>query len=79
MGPLQHRRVSRAVDAWVDAELDPPRAGQVAAHVGECWDCSSAAETARLIKRSLRGRADGQPGRLATARLQRLAQQLLGR
>jgi len=81
MSRLQHRRMSKAVDAWVDAwvdaELEAPRAQLVAAHVRECWDCSSAAETARLVKRSLQRLHAAAPRRLASARLKRFAQELL--
>lgn len=73
----EHRRLRRAVDAWVDRELDDATAHEVAAHLHECWDCSSAAETTRLLKRSLRGRRDREPPRLATLRLQRFAEDLV--
>ena len=66
------------IDAWIDGELDAAKARIVAAHVRDCWDCSSAAETTRLVKRSLRSRGDREPRHLATARLARFAHQLSG-
>ena len=72
----EHRRVSEAIDAGVDAELDDDTARRVAAHAHDCWDCSAAAETARLLKRSLRQSRDREPPRLATARLHRFAERL---
>lgn len=72
----QHRGLRRAVDAWVDAELDEDGAGAVAAHVRSCWGCSSAAETARLVKRSLGRLRQAQP--LASVRLRRFARDLAG-
>ena len=50
----EHRRYRKAVDAWVDGELDAAAATSTAAHLRECWDCSSAAEIAKLVKHSLR-------------------------
>ncbi|MDP9386491.1 MAG: zf-HC2 domain-containing protein [Actinomycetota bacterium] len=69
----QHRRLSRTVDAWVDGELDAERTSLVVAHLDDCWDCSAAAEMARLIKRSLRLRCDRQPPGIAATRLRRFA------
>lgn len=70
--------MSRVIDAWVDGEVDARVARVVAAHVRDCWDCSSAAETTRLVKRSLHARGDREPRHLATARLARFAHQLMG-
>jgi hypothetical protein len=66
------------IDAWIDDELDAAKARVVAAHVRDCWDCSSTAETTRLVKRSLRNRGNREPQHLATARLARFADQLSG-
>ncbi|MGH9151268.1 MAG: zf-HC2 domain-containing protein [Acidimicrobiales bacterium] len=74
-----HRRLRRAVDAWVDAELDEAEAAAVAAHLRTCWRCSSAAETARLVKECLRRLRHAQPPPLASARLRRFARDLAGR
>lgn len=68
--------MGRAVDAWVDGELDAEAAGMIALHVRICWDCSSAAETTRLVKASLRAHRDHEPPRLAAARLRRFAERL---
>lgn len=65
------------VDALVDDELDGPTAEFVGAHLRECWECSVMAETARLIKRSLRRTAGREPPSLATARLRHFSQRLL--
>ena len=62
-----------AVDAWIDGELPPSSAAVVRAHLEECWDCSAAAETLRLIKRSLANLARDNPPLVASARLRRYA------
>jgi hypothetical protein len=69
MGPLQHRRMRRAVAAHVDGELDASGGGAVATHLRECWSCSGDAELLMLIKRSLRKRRDRDA--LAVLRLRR--------
>ena len=61
----------------VDAELDDAAAKSMAIHLQDCWDCSSAAETAKLIKRSLRLVPARQPSPLAAARLHRYAARLV--
>jgi anti-sigma factor RsiW len=71
-----HRRVRRAVDAYVDGELTRGRAAAVAAHLAECWGCSGDADTLRLVKRSLQGRATRRPSDLALARMRRWAEGL---
>jgi predicted anti-sigma-YlaC factor YlaD len=73
-----HRRMRRAVDAYIDGELgSPQRFVEVQAHLDECWGCSGYAETVRLLKRSLRRLADRQPTDLAAARLRRWATDLM--
>lgn len=72
----QHRRFREVIDAFVDAELDDDAARSVAMHLDDCWGCSSAAETATLIKRSLRLLPSRQPSPLAAARMHRYAQRL---
>jgi anti-sigma factor RsiW len=74
---LRHRRLRRSVDALVDGELDVAWAAVVEQHVRTCWECSAAADAARLIKRSLRRRAEREPTSLATARLLRYSDRLL--
>ena len=72
-----HRRMSRAVDAYVDGELcSPERIAEVETHLDRCWGCSGYAETLRLLKRSLRRLADRQPTDLGIARLRRWATDL---
>jgi anti-sigma factor RsiW len=71
-----HRRVRRAVDAYVDGELTRGQAAAVAAHLDECWGCSGDADTLRLVKRSLQRRATRRPSDLALARLRRWAEGL---
>ncbi|MGH9268241.1 MAG: zf-HC2 domain-containing protein [Acidimicrobiales bacterium] len=72
----QHRRLSRLVDAWVDGELEAAQSRLLAAHVAECWDCSSAAETTRLVKRALHARARREPPGIAAMHLHRFAASL---
>lgn len=73
-----HRRMQRAVGAYVDGELrSPTRITAVRAHLDECWGCSGYAETLRLLKRSLRGLATRQPTDLVAARLRRWATDLM--
>lgn len=69
---VEHRRMRRAIEAYVDGELSSPaRIAAVRAHLDECWDCSSAAEALWLMKRSLRRLAQRRPSSIAVARLQR--------
>jgi len=68
-----HRRMRRAVDAYLDGELPPTRAGAVEVHLDECWGCSGYADAVRLMKRSLRRLAQRRPSDLAVARLRRWA------
>ena len=71
-----HRRVRRAVDAYVDGELTRSQAAAVEAHLDECWGCSGEADTLRLMKRSLQRLAARSPSDLARARLRRWAEGL---
>ena len=72
----QHRRLSKLVDAWIDGELDDALTRSMAEHVADCWDCSSAAETTRLVKRALCARARREPPGIAAVRLHRFAASL---
>jgi anti-sigma factor RsiW len=74
MSPLTHRRMRRAVTAYLDGELDATDAHAVAAHLRECWACSGDAEVTRMIKRSLRNRRCDDF--LAVVRLRRFAARL---
>jgi anti-sigma factor RsiW len=62
-----HGRMRRAVDAYIDDELPPARAGAVAGHLDECWGCSGYADTVRLMKRSLRRLAHRRPNDLTVS------------
>jgi anti-sigma factor RsiW len=72
-----HRRMRRAVGAYLDGELSPPEAAVVAAHLDECWGCSGDAEMLRLIKRSLQRLAARRPTDLVLVRLRRWADGLI--
>lgn len=76
MNRLRHRRLTLLLDAWIDGELDADQARIVAAHLTDCFDCSSAAEVTLLLKYALRARARREPTRLATARLHHFADTL---
>jgi anti-sigma factor RsiW len=52
-GLLAHRRLRRAVEAYLDGELTPDAHAEVARHLSICWECSIAAETLCLLKRAL--------------------------
>ena len=54
MNRSEHRRYRNTVTAWVDCELDAVAAMSTAAHLRECWDCSSGAKIAKLAEHSLR-------------------------
>lgn len=78
MHALTHRRMRRAVGAYVDGELDAADTSAVTAHLDECWGCSGEADTLRLIKRSLRGRSVRRPADIALARLRLWVDHLTG-
>lgn len=72
-----HRRMRRAVAAYLDGELPFHAIAAVEAHLDECWGCSGDAETLRLMKRSLRRLGERRPTDLAAERLRRWADGLL--
>ncbi|MGH9185184.1 MAG: zf-HC2 domain-containing protein [Acidimicrobiales bacterium] len=76
MNWLAHRRLQRAVSAFVDGELDGDTFAAVATHLRECWGCSGDAELARLMKASLRHLRDRDRDVLVAMRLRRFAAQL---
>ncbi|MGH9245183.1 MAG: zf-HC2 domain-containing protein [Acidimicrobiales bacterium] len=76
MTRVAHRRMKRAVSAYVDGELDDAAAAAVAVHLRECWDCSGDADLTRMVKRSLGNLGDRLPDTLAAIRLQRFAARL---
>jgi hypothetical protein len=67
----------RAVEAYLDGELQPEAGAQVARHLSICWDCSVIAETLRLLRRSLRHLRDVNPPTVAERRLRRFAEDLV--
>lgn len=73
MNRIAHRRMQRAVTAFVDGELDAAAAATVAAHLQDCFDCSGDAELARMVKASLHNLADRQRDALTSMRLRRFA------
>jgi anti-sigma factor RsiW len=77
-GLLAHRRLHRAVEAYIDGELTPDTHAEVARHLSICWKCSISAETLRLLKRALTQRSDWTPSSVAGRRLRRFAEQLAG-
>lgn len=60
------------MSAYVDGELEPAQRGAVVCHLADCWDCSSDAETLRLMKHSLRRLGRRRAPELALRRLQRI-------
>jgi anti-sigma factor RsiW len=78
MNWLAHRRMQRAVSAFVDGEVDAATAATVEAHLRECFDCSGDAELARMVKVSLDKLADRQRDVLTAIRLRRYATRLTG-
>jgi anti-sigma factor RsiW len=76
-GLLAHRRLRRAVEAYLDGELTPDARAEVARHLSICWECSIAAETLRLLKRALSHRRDRTPSSVAERRLRRFAEALV--
>lgn len=69
MNRIAHRRMQRAVSAFVDGEVDAGTAASVEAHLRECFDCSGDAELARMVKASLHNLADRQRDVLTAVRL----------
>lgn len=79
MSILPHRELSRLVQAYLDHELRGDPAQRAAAHLQVCFDCSTDAETRRLVRHSLRRIAERSGPRPATARLCRYGQDLVRR
>lgn len=73
MNWLAHRRMKRAVSAYVDGELDPRGAAAVADHLRKCWGCSGDVDLIRTVKHSLRNLANRHGDSLAVTRLRRFA------
>jgi anti-sigma factor RsiW len=73
MNRIAHRRMQRAVTAFVDGELDAATAATVASHLRDCFDCSGDAELARMVKASLHNVAHRERDLLTAVRLRRFA------
>lgn len=73
MNRIAHRRMQRAVTAFVDGELDAATEAAVEAHLRDCWDCSGDVELARMVKASLHHLADRDRDALTAMRLRRFA------
>jgi anti-sigma factor RsiW len=76
MNRIAHRRMRRAVSAFVDGELDTGLAAIVEGHLRDCFDCSGDAELARMVKASLRNLAARERDAVTAARLRRFATRL---
>ena len=74
-----HRRQGRLVHAYLDGELVGAPARAAAEHLESCFDCSSAAETHQLVRRSLSRLAIRATPPLAALRLQRYGRELARR
>lgn len=79
MSPVEHQRLRRLVEAYVDGELEPRRAEAVRTHVRRCWECGGQVEVVLLIRAALRRHRRGQPAQLPLRRLGRLCRELAGR
>ena len=79
MSLLRHRELRRLVQAYLDHELCGDPARRAASHLQVCFDCSTDAETRRLVRYSLRRAAERSGPRLATARLGRYGHELARR
>jgi len=75
-GLLAHRRMRRTLEAYLDGELPPQAGSEVARHLSVCWECSTLAETIRLLKRALRRRRELSPDTVTARRLRRFAEEL---
>jgi anti-sigma factor RsiW len=73
MNWLAHRRMQRAVTAFVDGELDATTTLTVEEHLRDCFDCSGDAELTRMVKASLGHLADREQEALTARRLRRFA------
>jgi predicted anti-sigma-YlaC factor YlaD len=73
MNRIAHRRMQRAVTAFVDREVDAATEARVEAHLRDCWDCSGDVELACMVKASLRHLADRERDAVTAVRLRRFA------
>ncbi|MGK2958529.1 MAG: anti-sigma factor family protein [Acidimicrobiales bacterium] len=51
------RHPGRALDAYIDGELDGAQTDRVVAHLAKCWLCRQRAAVTRQIRRSLQAMA----------------------
>jgi len=79
MHAWHHRRHRRLVEAFLDGELSDDPARRAADHLRECLDCSTDAETGRLVRSSLRRLAARAGPQLVELRLQRYGEDLVRR
>lgn len=73
MNRIAHRRMQRAVTAFVDGELAAATEATVAAHLRGCFECSGEAELQRMVKTALRNLADRERDTVTVVRLRRFA------
>lgn len=77
MRHLTHRRIRRAVEVYLDGELDcPEQIVEVESHLDECPDCRDDLDVLQRMKCSLRLLASNRPADLTAARLRRWARRL---
>ncbi|MFO7592093.1 MAG: zf-HC2 domain-containing protein [Acidimicrobiia bacterium] len=79
MLPTHHRRQRRLVQAYLDGELDDAARRAAVEHLEACFDCSSAAETHQLVRKSLCRLATVAMPPLALLRLRRYGHDLARR
>ena len=79
MSLLRHREMRRLVQSYLDHELRGDSARRAVMHLQDCFDCSTDAETRRLVRHSLRRIAERSGPRLAQARLRRYGEDLARR
>lgn len=77
MRTLQHRKIRRAVEVYLDGEADSVLAAEIQRHLRDCWSCSQDGEWLLLIKASLRRIEARRPVDLAVARLNRYATRMM--
>jgi hypothetical protein len=75
---VQHRKIRRAVEVYLDGEADSALAVDIRRHLDQCWSCSQDAEWLLLVKAALRQMDARRPADLAVARLGRYTSSLIG-
>ncbi len=79
MSAWRHHQLRRLVQAYLDGELHDDPARRAAEHLRECFDCSTDAETGRLVRYSLRRLAARAGPQLVELRLRRYGEDLVRR